>query len=264
MSAVQWAIIVIGLLLALTLLGAVAQAIRTGPAGPADPGRNALVIAGRIYCRLLHNLRVRGLKHIPRDLAPGPLVIVANHTAGVDPVLVQASCPFFIRWVMAEDMRAPLLEWYWRWWEVIFVDRTAHRAHGFRDAIRHIRHGGVVGIFPEGGIERPPGQLMPFQRGLGALLRVKNVRILPVTIAGTPQVDPAWSSLWRGSASVIHFREIITPEPHSDPSQIIADLERRFLHWTGWKLNENPPPGDATEREPAPANAGYYGTPVRF
>ena len=232
-----WWLLIPAVLVLLAVLGWLEGKLRDNPRG--DYGSGFILLASRWYAVFCHRLRVRGRDRIPREREPGPLIVVANHTAGLDPVLLQVACPFFIRWVMAEDMRAPQLEWFWRWWGVFFVDRQQRRAGGFRAAIRHLRQGGVVGFFPEGGIERPPGQLLPFMPGLGSMIKATGARVLAVTIEGTPQYDPAWASLWHTSSSVVHFREILDfAGDERSGEEIVDDLQRRFEIWTGYPVNE--------------------------
>ncbi|MBZ0172957.1 MAG: 1-acyl-sn-glycerol-3-phosphate acyltransferase [Phycisphaerales bacterium] len=188
------------------------------------------------------------------------MIVVCNHTAGVDPILVQSACPFFIRWVMAQDMRDSRLEWFWTWWDVIFVDRTRPDSVSIRAALRHLKRGGVIGIFPEGGLERPPQQILPFQHGVGMLIKKSQARVLTVTIHGTPQVDPAWASLWHASRSIVHFRELIDydKQPRS-AGEIADDLRRRFVNYTSWPVNNTMPgidelPGSGKKGRPVPAH----------
>src|SRR5690606_13188005 len=78
--------------------------------GPRPGLVGGLVYLGlRLYARWGHHLDVDGRELIPTKDQAAPLVVVCNHTAGIDPLLVQVPCPFEIRWVMAEDMRAPRL-----------------------------------------------------------------------------------------------------------------------------------------------------------
>ncbi len=196
----------------------------------------------KAYVRVVHNLRVEGLEHVPATHQPGKLVVVANHTAGVDPLLVQAACPFFIRWMMARDMRLPAMELFWQWAEIISVDRSQREISGARTAIRHLEDGGVIGIFPEGMLARPPQQIMPFVAGVGLIVHRAQAPVLPVIIDGTPQVDPAWSSLWRTSRSTIRFMPIIEYDfSEMRPTAIAADLRQRFHAATQWPLNDSPP-----------------------
>jgi 1-acyl-sn-glycerol-3-phosphate acyltransferase len=198
----------------------------------------------RIYSRIMHRLEIRGRENLPHTREPGPLILVINHTAGVDPVLVQAACPFEIRWVMASDMRHPLGEAMWRWSRVIFVDRTGQDVVGAREAMRHVVDGGVLGIFPEGAIERPPRVLLPFQAGVGFIIRRTRALVVPVIIEGTPGGVHAWSSLWKTSRSRITFCPVVDYSGAGlSPEEIASDLRQRFAAWTGWPLADGPEPG---------------------
>jgi 1-acyl-sn-glycerol-3-phosphate acyltransferase len=209
----------------------------------------------RLYSRLMHNLEVRGSEHLPDTTNPGPLILVINHSSGVDPVLVQAACPFEIRWVMASDMRHPLGEPMWRWTRTIFVDRSGQDVAGARETIRHVREGGILGIFPEGAIERPPRTLLPFQAGVGFIIRRTGARVLPVIVEGTPPGPHAWSSLWRFSHARVTFCPPIDYNlSHRDLSaqEITSDLRDRFARWTGWPHSEEVPPDSHGNAIPAP------------
>jgi 1-acyl-sn-glycerol-3-phosphate acyltransferase len=192
----------------------------------------------RLYARVFHRVSVKGAQNIPPADA-GPLLVVSNHTAGVDPVLIQAVCPFEVRWVMARDMRHPWGEPFWRWARIIFVSPGRSEGNGAREAMRHLNDGGVLGMFPEGGIERPPRRILPFHKGIGLIIKRTGSPVLPIIIEGTPQVDPAWASLWRPSRSRIR---VMPPVDYSDsglrPDQIAEDLRKRYLDWTDWPANE--------------------------
>jgi hypothetical protein len=77
-----------------------------------------------VYARLFHWMRIVHRKNIPSGPVVNgrPIVVVANHTAGVDPLLIQAALPFYVRWMMAADMRAESLEGLWSFLEVISID----------------------------------------------------------------------------------------------------------------------------------------------
>lgn len=220
----------------------------------------------RLYARVVHNLRVEGLENLPASNTPGKLVVVANHTAGVDPLLIQAVCPFFIRWMMAKDMQLPMFGIFWKWAEVITVDRTQRDVGSARKAIRYLADGGVIGIFPEGMLERPPRELMPFIPGIGVIVQRSKARVLPVIIEGTPQVDPAWSSLWRSSRSTIRFMPVIDYDTLGLRSSAISeDLRKRYSDWTQWPMNDDPLPtftGGKSKGVRADAAASIYERPV--
>ena len=213
---------------------------------------NVLYRLMQLYARVVHNLRVEGRENIP---APDehrrlrfPLIVAANHTAGIDPILIQAPLWFEPRWMMAQDMRAPQLDWLWTLAHIIFVDRTSKESRSAREALRHLKNGGALGVFPEGHIERPPEHLLPFRGGIGFLIAKSGAAVLPVVISGTPQVDPAWASLTRPSRSVVRFLPVVHYEKGTTPDAIGADLERRFAEATGWPRAPRIPILDAERR----------------
>lgn len=192
----------------------------------------------RWYAHAVHGLRAEGQPELRRRKHPGPLVIVVNHTAGVDPVLVQSCCDFEIRWVMAQDMRTRALEDFWSYGRIIFVDRQKGGTAGTREIVAHVKAGGVIGIFPEGGIERPARTLLPFAAGVGFVVRRTGAPVLPVWIDGTPMALPtAWASLVTPSAARVRFGELIDYSgTKMDAEEIAADLQRRYQEWTGWPV----------------------------
>ncbi len=230
----------LAILLALWLLWAIAA--RRILDNPWQTVRHGLIWPlGLAYVRLVHNLRVRGNADLLADPPAGPLLIVANHTAGIDPILIQARCARPVRWIMAEDMKEPRLNWAWNLFDIIFVDRSERKAQALRDAIRHLQSGGAVGIFPEGSLERPPRRLLPFQAGVGWLIKRTGAKVLPVVVRGTPHANPAWASLWRTSNSSIEIGELLDfTNPGREPSEIVDALQSTFVAMTGWDIAEPP------------------------
>ncbi len=220
-----------------------------------DIAAAVVLLALRVYAKLVHRLRVEGLEHIPRTREPGPLLVVSNHTAGVDPLLIQSVCPFEIRWIMAQDMRTAWVEPLWRWLRIIFIERDGSSALALREALRELSRGGVVGVFPEGRIERSPGELGVFHAGVGALAARSGAPILPFVIEGTPRVDSAWGSLWRPSRArlrVFPLQRDVLEQAGRRPEAIAQLLQRRYAQWTGWRVRSD---GEAADAQTGAAGA---------
>ena len=211
----------------------------TGPRPEAPLGLAYRLV--QVYARLVHRVRVEGAEHIPREREPGGLVVVCNHTAGVDPLLVQSAVPFEIRWMMATDMRLPQFEWVWSRARIISVNRGGRDGTGARDAIRHVKAGGVLGVFPEGGIARPRGVLFPFHPGVGLIIARTGAPVLPVAIRGTPDADRAWGSLWKPSRATVTFGPLRRFDPADRPQQIADALRAWFAATTGWQQMDDSP-----------------------
>ena len=209
---------------------------RSRPQDPLGPFNGLAYLLGRWYAQTVHQLRIETDSGALDDLS-GPLIVVCNHTAGVDPILVSLSLPTRVRWIMADDMRVPWLNWFWNWHGVIFIARNRHGRTGLRTARKHLHAKGVIGIFPEGRIERPAHKLLPFAPGVGVLVKRTGARVLPVVIDGTPQAETAWNAIWTSSNSVVHYH---TPIDYSDSdlsaAEIAEDIQRHFQDWTGWPM----------------------------
>ncbi len=224
------------LLLAWAALILLARAVEHSPREGGDWTLAWLVVC--IYTRLVHRVRFEGLEHIPHwkrgDPAPGPLVVVSNHTAGVDPLLIHSACPFDIRWMMMREMMLAPFARLWTWIEVIPVDQNGRDSTSIRNAIRHLQSGAVIGIFAEGGIERPRERINPYLPGIGLLVLKSNARVLPVVIRGTPKVDSAYLSLLRPSHSIVKFMPVRTFTKDSTSAEIALALEEQAAAALGW------------------------------
>lgn len=209
---------------------------------------------GRLYARGVHRVEYVYEDGALDDLE-GPLLVVCNHTAGVDPILVSAGLPVPVRWLMADDMRISCMDWFWDWAGVIFIARTRFGRTGLRRARKHLQEHGVIGIFPEGHIERPAGTLLPFATGVGVLAHRTGARVLPVIIEGTPQTPSAWESLWTASrARVRVMRPIDYAGTDLQSADIAGDLLERYKGWTGWGVR--PRRGREIVEEPGVDAAG--------
>lgn len=160
--------------------------------------QNLLWRLTRLYVFTFHRLTVVGKANVPRE---GPVVLVSNHTAGVDAPLIQAVVSRRVRWLMAAEYRYPMLWWFWRVTEPVMVARSGRDAAAVRQAVRLLRQGELVGIFPEGGINHDREPLKQFFGGAAMLAMHSGARIVPVYISGTPRCPRAFDSLFRLSRS---------------------------------------------------------------
>lgn len=186
----------------------------------------ALLVAGA-YVRAVHGARCEGreLIALAHDAVKRgePVVVVSNHASGVDPVLIQTCCPFFIRWMMMREMMTPLLQPIWDWLEIIPVERNGRDSTAVRTALRHLESGGVVGIFAEGGIERPHGVLMPFEPGVGLLVHKAAANVLLTVVIDAPNATTAYGAIVTPSNARVRCAEWRTP---GDGALKAADLAR--------------------------------------
>ena len=158
------------------------------------------------YLRWWHRVELVGFEDLPAPFRAGdtgPGIVVANHTAGIDPLLVQAGVRRFIRWMMWADMMVPALGVVWRTARILPVSYGEKDSTTVRTAIRHLKDGGLVGVFAEGSITRPPREVRPFQPGVGLLARLGKAPVLLVHIRDTPFRPTAFGSVFHRSRPVV-------------------------------------------------------------
>ncbi|QOI99712.1 MAG: 1-acyl-sn-glycerol-3-phosphate acyltransferase [Phycisphaeraceae bacterium] len=206
-----------------------------------DPAYGIGYLALRAYVRVIQRFRVIDPHLLPAGEKAGPLVVVVNHSAGIDPVLVQCACPFEVRWLMARDMMLPRFDRLWAWLRVIPIDRSAGDAAGLREALRHLSAGGVIGLFPEGRIARPRGTIQPFAPGVGLLVKRSGAPVLPIVIEGTADAESAWASLFTPARATLRPLPVRSYAGRDLSAHEIADdLRRVFAQATGWVPVEDP------------------------
>lgn len=202
--------------------------------GGVDALTGAMALVVRAYARVVHRVEFVGQDALRSLLQPGPLIVVSNHTGGVDPLLIQAGCRFHIRWMMARDMMAESLAWLWRHERMIPVDYGASDSSAAREAMRHVQQGGVLGVFPEGGLARPPQTIHPFLPGVGLIVARTAAPVLLCWVSGTPQRDRAFESVLVRSRSRVVFVDVLRYPPRTKPLEIVEDMRRRLAEASGW------------------------------
>lgn len=205
-----------------------------------------------VFSRLWHHLDVVG-RDIPRDLdLKKGLIVVSNHTGAIDPMIIQSCCPFHIRWMMAQEMMLPSLDWFWKILSIIPLARDGKDTGPTRLAIRFVKEGGVLGIFPEGRIVVPPREIRPFHPGVGLIVARTKAPVLLCWISGTPDTNTMAKSLLTSSRSRVHFIELIDFKGERHAQNITRILRQRIAEVSGWPLNDETQASIDIETEPFP------------
>lgn len=152
------------------------------PGNESDAAVRILRALNALYARLYHKITIHIPCPIPRR---GPAILISNHISGLDPVLIQACCPRLIRWMMAREYfeQKPLSGIY-KAVGAIPVQRSGRDMAATRIAMRALRRGFVIGIFPEGKIETKR-ELLPFHSGIGLMALKTRAPVYPVYLDGT-------------------------------------------------------------------------------
>lgn len=165
---------------------------------PAGPMIWWLYAGERLASGLLWRVRGRNAtgraRRCPFPIDSGAL-IVANHRSPADPIVLWQNHHLAtpkrrirpISYLMAreyyDDRR---LTWFYRAMKAIPVARDGQDSTAVRQALKHLKAGDLVGIFPEGGINHGPPGIMPANPGVAFLALSTDAPVYPVYIDGSP------------------------------------------------------------------------------
>lgn len=138
-----------------------------------------LIAANRLYCRVM--FRVGHPSPPPLPLS-GPVLLVSDHTSLTDPLVLFATAGRPIRFLMAREFYAlPILNWIFKLYGCIPISRGRFEVAPIRAILHALAQEDVVGIFPEGGIDKHRKE--EGYEGIGFLALKSGTPVVPVSIA---------------------------------------------------------------------------------
>ncbi|HEY2765527.1 MAG TPA: lysophospholipid acyltransferase family protein [Pseudonocardiaceae bacterium] len=127
-----------------------------------------------------YRLRIRHRERIPRQ---GPVVVVANHSAMVDGPLLYGLVGRPSSFLIKQEMFHGPLGWLLPRLGQLAVRRGERDRAPLLTAVRMLKAGGMVVVFPEG--TRGTGDVAAAHHGAAWIARAGEARLLPVAIRGT-------------------------------------------------------------------------------
>ena len=148
-----------------------------------------------------NRLTVSGLEHIP---ASGPLIMMINHTSGLDPGLIMATTTkrYVIPMTKIENTYFFLGRAAVWWWDCYTVRRGEIDRQALSTSIELLRDGQCILIAPEGTRQRQGGLARP-KEGLAWIATKADAVVLPCAISGARGWNRKWLRLHRPE---IHLR----------------------------------------------------------
>ncbi len=133
--------------------------------------------------RLLFRVRIEGRENIP---AGEGVVFCANHSAAIDPLLFCIALPRSVPVAImakAEVMRLPVIGAFFRALGAFSVSRGSSDMQAMRYAIKTVKDGSNLLVFPEGTRVKQPGQVRA-KGGIVMIAMRTGAQLLPVYIGG--------------------------------------------------------------------------------
>jgi 1-acyl-sn-glycerol-3-phosphate acyltransferase len=165
---------------------------------------SVLWVLNALYCVFLHKLKTIGRAPLPEF---GPAILISNHTCGIDHMLLQAACRRVLGFMIAREY----YEWTWihgmcRYVGCIPLNRDGRDFAAMRSALKALKDGRVLPIFPEGHIVPASGRRLDDIKPGSAFLAIRaQVPVIPAYIWGTPKTDEIIAALVTPSRAYVAF-----------------------------------------------------------
>lgn len=144
--------------------------------------------------RLILRYEITGHENIPTT---GPVIIIINHIAFLDPVMVFGSVPRrVVPMAKSEAFDLP----FWGLFVKVYGTIPVHRGEGDMSAIKHalrfLKRGEMILMAPEGTRSRTH-QMQPARDGASLLALRSGAPVVPIGVTGTHRVKEHWLRLKR-------------------------------------------------------------------
>lgn len=132
--------------------------------------------------RLAYRPRSYGENNIPEE---GRIILAGNHISILD-ALIMVSTPKRIVHMMAkkELFESKFTNFFFRSMGCIPVDRKTHDKNAKNEAVEVLKNNEVLGIFPEGTVNKTNNIILPFKYGAVSFAKKTGAYIVPFAITG--------------------------------------------------------------------------------
>lgn len=155
-----------------------------------------------IVARIFFSIRIIDHENIPKE---GAVIIAANHLSNLDIPFLAYSIGRGADFMGKKELfNVPLFGYLLRMLNGFPVDREKIDRAALREAVKRLKTGRVLVIYPEGR-RSPDGTLQPGKPGVGMLVRMSGAKVIPAAIIGTDKAMPRGSWFMKPVPVTIKF-----------------------------------------------------------
>ena len=125
--------------------------------------------------------RIVGRNRIPTN---GRIILAGNHTNYLDCILLISCTKRTIHFLAKDELLKSPIGFIFKGMGIIPVNRRIHDKMALNSGIDTLNSNGVIGIFPEGTINKTKDVILPFKIGAVKMASVSGSKIIPFTITG--------------------------------------------------------------------------------
>lgn len=184
-----------------------------------------LYIVGRfiffVLFKLLFGLKVYAKDNIPRHTG---FIIASNHASNIDPLVIAAANYRPINFMAKEELfRNKFFGFILRCVHVFPVKRGKTDLSSIKEAIRRLKDGGGLLLFPQGG-RQDSIDVEGAKEGIGLLARRAQVPIVSAYINGSGKAMPKGKKMPRRTQVSVYFGQAMYIKPTQDYASVVKEV----------------------------------------
>jgi 1-acyl-sn-glycerol-3-phosphate acyltransferase len=168
-------------------------------------------------CRLMYGVKPSEESPVPSE---GPALIVCDHTSLGDPLVLLATAGRLVRFLMAEEIYSQaLIRWVFEAFCCIPVQRGRRDIKAIRTMLDGLAAYEVIGLFPEGGLDR--NRLDKGHPGIGYLAVKSGAPVIPASIVweGPHSTTSMFKTLFVPSKAMIRYGKPLQFSQETKPTK---------------------------------------------
>ncbi len=185
----------------------------------------------KLLSKLFFPITVYGLENLPSS---GSYIIASNHISNIDPVAIGATVPRRISFMAKDSLfKNPVLRWILFGLDTFPVRRETADIGALREAIRRLKAGRPLVMFPEGTRAKKNGDARKIQEGVGFLVVKSGVPVIPVKVEDSDKVFPRGAKMFKRHPITLIFGKPITFDAKQDYGEIAQSI-MQHIHSLSW------------------------------
>jgi len=195
--------------------------------------RGLLFRVGTFFIRCVFHinggLEVKGIENIPTK---GGVIVASNHLSYLDPPLIASVLPRRATFMARRGLfNIPLLGWLIRHY-AFPVDREKTHPSTIKEALRRLKDGEVLVIFPEGQRSKT-GRLLEGKPGIGMIARIAGAPVIPTLIIGSDKALPVGAKWLRRAKISVIFGMPLTPLAIDEEGNNYKGISQKIMNLIG-------------------------------
>lgn len=134
-----------------------------------------------LFIKIKYNPKVINKENIPKK---NKCILAGNHTNNYDFMLLGMSTRRCIRYVAKDELFKGIKKYLFKSLGLIPVNRKIHDKTVIPTCVNLLNQNNIIGIFPEGTINKTNQPIIPFKKGAVVMSTRSNAPIIPFAING--------------------------------------------------------------------------------